>query len=61
LEYISDEQKTDPTSYESIKPLFDDVTKIEAKRTHRLPAELHINNKDYLDYLQSEIDLKKDE
>ena len=59
-EYIANTQKDDPTWFENIKPLFDDVTRIEAQRRHRLPAELRISDKDYLDYLQSEIDLKND-
>ncbi len=60
FEYIAISQKDDPTWFENIKPLFDDVTKIEGKRRNRQPAELHISGTNYLEYLRSEIDLKKD-
>jgi hypothetical protein len=60
IEYIAVAQKDDPTWYENIKPLFDDVTKIQAQRKHRLPADMKISGKDYLEYLRSEIDLKND-
>jgi hypothetical protein len=59
LEYIAISQKEDPTWFENIKPLFDDVTKIEAQRRHRQTAELRISGTNYLEYLRSEIDLEK--
>lgn len=59
-EYIAKSQKEDPTWFENIKPLFDDVAKIEAQKTHRPVAELRISSTNYLEYLRSEIELNKD-
>src|ERR1700733_5294744 len=58
-EYIASAQKDDPTYFENIQPLFDDVTKIEAQKRHLLPSQLRMRDKDYLEYLRSEMDLKK--
>ena len=57
VEYISDAQKEDATYFENIKPLFNDVTKIEMQKAG---VVMCLTDKDYLEYLRSEIDLKND-
>jgi hypothetical protein len=57
--YIAKAQKDDPTYFENVQKLFDDVTKVAAQKRHMLPAQLRMSDKDYLEYLRSEIDLKK--
>lgn len=54
LTYIASAQKTDPSYFENIKPLFNEVSQIEIKKTGRV---LRFDDKDYMQYLQSEIDL----
>lgn len=58
-EYIATAQQDDPTYFESLKPLYDSVAKIEAERRHCSIADPHINQTNYLEYLRSEIDLAK--
>lgn len=59
VEYIAISQKDDPTWFDNIKPLYNDVAKVQAAKTHRQLTELHISDEDYLDYLRSEINLSK--
>src|SRR5579862_192343 len=45
--YIADAQKTDPTYFQNVQKLFDDVTRIEAQKRHMLPTQLRMADKDY--------------
>jgi hypothetical protein len=57
-EYISYCQKTDSKEdYVSIKPMFDDIEKIESKKTGQPISALAWSDKDISDYLKSEMAL----
>ncbi|MDE3084766.1 MAG: hypothetical protein KGJ37_06065, partial [Verrucomicrobiota bacterium] len=57
LEYIVESQKEDPTYFANIKPLLNDITKVQMQKAGRVPR---FSDTDYLDYLRSEIELNKD-
>jgi ribosomal protein S17E len=60
-EYIAYSQKTDSTDdFEYVKPLLDAVTEVESKKTGESASAQVWNKKDLSDYLEDEIDLKKD-
>ena len=58
FEYIGISEKDDPTWFENIKPLYEDVVKVQAGRRNLSTSEVRISGKDYLEYLRTEIDLK---
>jgi hypothetical protein len=56
-EYIADSRVQNPdsaTTFEYIKPLFEDVSKIEAKKSNRTAETLRFSEAEMLDYFQSE-------
>jgi hypothetical protein len=55
-EYIADAQKEDPTYFENLKPLFNDLTNFELQKGGTIPR---FSDTNYLEYLRSEIELEK--
>ena len=56
LEYIANYQKADPTVFANIKPLFNDVVRVQIQKSGNVPR---LTDADYLEYLCSEIELNK--
>lgn len=56
-EYIAETQSdaADTTTFENVKPLFDEVMKIEASKNKKATSAFHLSKSDLLEYLQSEI------
>lgn len=56
-EYIVDTESdtADKTTFENVKPLFDEVVKIEASKNKKAISGFRLSKADLLEYLQSEI------
>jgi len=55
--YITNAQRDEPTAFENIKPLFDHLTEIEAKKSKTTIEKCNWSKADELTALQNEIDV----